>query len=509
MALDELRKLSKAVEQSPATVIITDIKGNIEYVNKKFEEVTGYSQKEVIGKNPRILKSGHQGNELYSDLWKTITSGKDWFGELLNKRKDGSFYWEQVSLSAIKNETGEITNFLAVKEDITDKKKHETALINALEKAQESDRLKTAFLHNISHEIRTPMNAIIGFSGFFKDPDLSFERKNKYSDIVIKSSNQLLSIITDIINIASLEAGQEKIRENDIKLNALLKLVYEQFKKGVSAKNIDLNLNLFLREGEDEIISDETKLLQIITNLVGNAIKFTTVGSINFGYTVKEKMLEFYVEDTGIGIPVNMHEEIFDRFSQVEKSSTRFYGGSGLGLSISKGYAELMGGNISLQSEIGKGSVFYVSIPYKKVLKEDFLGEVVNKNKDFTLEETKTLLVAEDEDLNFMLIEEFLSDLNINILRAKTGVEAIDLFKSNPQIDLVLMDIKMPVMNGYEATKEIRKFAANLPIIAQTAYSTINDREKAINSGCDDILVKPFNRENLLGIINEFLMEGK
>ncbi|MDP3358124.1 MAG: response regulator [Lutibacter sp.] len=508
-AMDELRKLSKAVEQSPATVIITDIKGNIEYVNKKFEEVTGYSQKEVIGKNPRILKSGHQGNELYSDLWKTITSGKDWFGELLNKKKDGSIYWEQASISSIINDKGKITNFLAVKEDITDKKKHETALINALEKAQESDRLKTAFLHNISHEIRTPMNAIIGFSGFLKDPDLSFERKNKYSDIVIKSSNQLLSIITDIINIASLEAGQEIIRENDIKLNALLKLVYEQFKKGVSAKNIDLNLNLFLPEGEDEIISDETKLLQIITNLVGNAIKFTTVGSINFGYTVKEKMLEFYVEDTGIGIPANMHEEIFDRFSQVEKSSTRFYGGSGLGLSISKGYAELMGGNISLQSEIGKGSVFYVSIPYKKVLKEDFLGEVVNKNKDFTLEETKTLLVAEDEDLNFMLIEEFLSDLNINILRAKTGVEAIDLFKSNPQIDLVLMDIKMPVLNGYEATKEIRKFAANLPIIAQTAYSTAVDIQHIKEAGCNDILIKPFNQKDLMAKINEFLAKGK
>ncbi len=503
-AVDELRKLSQAVEQSPATVLITDLKGNIEYVNKKFVEVTGYSQNEVIGKNPRIFNSGTQSKEIYEQLWQNITSGKEWFGELLNRKKDGSLYWEQASISPIKNDEGKITHFLGVKEDVTEKKNHETALINALEKAEESDRLKTAFLHNISHEIRTPMNAIIGFSGFLKDPELSFERKNKYADIVIKSSEQLLSIITDIINIATIESGQEKISEKEFNLNSLLKLVYDQFKEKVLAKNIDFNLQLALPNEEDSIITDETKLLEIITNLVGNALKFTSEGFIKMGYKVKENQLEIFVEDTGIGIPINMQEEIFDRFSQVERTSTRVFGGSGLGLSISKGYAELLGGNIKLQSEIGKGSIFYVTIPFKKVLKKNLLSEEVNIMEEFTLEETKTLLVAEDEDFNFMLIEELLSDSNMNILRAENGLEAINLFKSNPQIELILMDIKMPVMNGIEATKEIRKLAPNLPIIAQTAYSTAVDIQLIKEAGCNDILIKPFNRKDLMAKINEY-----
>lgn len=508
-AVDELRKLSQAVEQSPATVIITDLKGNIEYVNKKFTEVTGYSQKEVIGKNPRIFNSRHQSKEIYEELWQNITVGQDWFGELLNKKKDGSLYWEQASISPIKNDEGKITHFLGVKEDITEKKNHETALINALEKAEESDRLKTAFLHNISHEIRTPMNAIIGFSSFLQDPELSFERKNKYTDIVIKSSEQLLSIITDIISIATIESGQEKISEKEFNLNAMFKLVYEQFNEKVLAKNIHFKLQLALPNEEDSIIADETKLTEIIANLVGNALKFTSEGFIKMGYKVKENQLEIYVEDSGIGIPVNMQEEIFNRFSQVEKSSTRFFGGSGLGLSISKGYAELLGGNIRVQSEIGKGSAFYVTIPFKKALKKNLISEEISDIGEFTMEAAKTLLVAEDEDLNFMLIAELLSNSNMNILRAENGLEAVNLLKTNPKIDLILMDIKMPIMNGIEATKEIRKLAPYLPIIAQTAYSTLVDIQRIKEAGCNDILIKPFKHKDLLAKINDFLVNAK
>ena len=509
VAEDQLRKLSVAVEQSPATVIMTDINGNIEYVNKKFTEVTGYSQNEVIGKNPRIFNSGNQSKELYEHLWQNITSGKEWFGEMLNKKKDGSLYWEQASISPIIDENGKITHFLGVKEDITEKKENEIKLIKALEKSEESDKLKTAFLHNISHEIRTPMNAIIGFSNFLKDPELSFERKNKYTDIVIKSGEQLLSIITDIINIATIETGQEKISEKEINLNSLFKLVYEQFKEKILAKNIDFNVQLALSNEEDDMIIDETKLLKIITSLVGNALKFTSKGFINMGYKVKENQLEIYVEDSGIGIPANMYEEIFDRFTQAEKTNTRFFGGSGLGLSISKGYAELLGGKISLVSEINKGSIFYVSIPFKKALKKDLLNLNVIYTGVNNLEKLQTILVAEDEDLNFMLIEELLSDSNMKILRAENGMEAIDLFKSNQEIDLVLMDIKMPVMNGIDATKEIRKFALNLPIIAQTAYSTTGDMQLIKEAGCNDILIKPFNREDLMAKISEFLMKVK
>lgn len=508
LAVDKLRKISQAVEQSPAIVLLTDLNGNIEYVNKKFTEVSGYLPEEVIGKNPRIFKTGKQSKEFYENLWKTITSGKDWFGELLNRKKDNSHYWEQASISCVKDEKGEITHFLGIKEDITEIKENETKLIKALERAQESDKLKTAFLHNISHEIRTPMNAIIGFSNFLKEPELSIEKRNKYSDIIIDSSNQLLSIITDIIKIATIESGQEKIHEKELELNALFTLVYEQLKEKVLAKNIGFNLLMALPNEEDSIVADETKLLEIITNLVENSIKFTNVGFINMGYKVKENQLEIFVEDTGIGIPADMHTDIFNRFSQVEKTSTRFYGGSGLGLSISKSYAELMGGKIWLQSELGKGSIFYVTIPYKKAGKKEAADEEANESGLINKEKHKTILVAEDEDLNFMLIEELFSNSNFKILRAINGVEAIELCKLNPQIDLVLMDIKMPIMNGIEATREIRKFAPNLPIIAQTAYSNLYDYQKINEAGCNDILTKPFNQADLNTKINILLNEN-
>jgi len=364
-AENQVKLLSRAVEQSPVIVIISDKEGNIEYVNPKFSESTGYTLEEVKGKNPRILQSGEQTSVFYQELWTTILSGKNWHGLFHNKKKNGELYWENAVISSILNSKGEISHFLAVKEDVTEMRSLMKELILAKEKAEESDRLKTAFLHNISHEIRTPVNAIVGFSGLLNNPVLPFEKRCNFTDIIIHSSNQLLAIITDLIDIATIEAGQEKLNESVVNANSMLKLLFEQFSLKAKKDNLKLAYSTSLLDKNDRIITDETKLLQILTNLIGNSMKFTKKGHVDFGYLIKDDTIEFFVKDTGIGIAANMHEEIFNRFRQVENTETRQFGGSGLGLSISKSYAELLGGKMWVESELGKGSNFYFTIPYK------------------------------------------------------------------------------------------------------------------------------------------------
>ncbi|MEX0981104.1 MAG: PAS domain S-box protein, partial [Bacteroidales bacterium] len=497
---ENANKLFRAVEQSSVSVVITNREGRIEYVNPFFTEQTGYSFEEAKGENPSILKSGHHSTAFYQELWDTILSGKDWEGEMLNKKKNGEFYWDKAFISPIVNNEGVITTFVAIKEDITERKKMIEELVTAKEKAEESDRLKTAFLNNISHEIRTPMNAIVGFSGILNDPGLLPEKRKQFTDMIIQSSDQLLAIIDDIISIASIEAGQKEIQENEININLRCKLLKEQFFQKANDKNVTLSLKTMLADDEAFIITDATKLTQILNNLIGNALKFTPQGYVNFGYGVKDNQLEFYIEDSGIGIPLDMQELIFYRFRQVETTSKRNFGGSGLGLSISKAYVELLGGNIWLTSELGKGSTFYFTIPYKKANQEKSPDIPSNMDLRFWI---KTLLIAEDEDSNFMLLEELLSEKGIDIMRAANGVEAVELCKSSPNIDLVLMDLKMPVMDGYEATTRIKEFRPDLCIIAQTAYSTEVDRNKALAGGCSDFISKPINKELLLSTINE------
>ncbi len=364
-AEEHILRLNKVIEQSTVSIIITDSNGTLEYVNPKFAEVTGYSSEEAIGRNPRFLQSGETSKEEYKKLWDTILSGKEWHGEFYNKKKSGEFYWEKTFISPIINQEGGVTHFVAVSEDITEKKKMVENLILAKERAEESDRLKTAFLHNISHEIRTPMNAIVGFADLLNDPELLPEESKKFTEIIIQNSNQLLSIITDLVNIATIEAGQEKVQEKEININSICRLVYEQFLLKAEKQKITLILKSSIPDSDSRIITDETKLVQILTNLLSNAIKFTERGSVTFGYELKNNNLEFYVKDTGIGIPSEKQDEIFKRFRQLEVTENRQYGGSGLGLSISKIYVELLGGKMWISSMPGKGSTFYFTIPYK------------------------------------------------------------------------------------------------------------------------------------------------
>jgi len=279
-------------------------------------------------------------------------------------RKDGSVIWGSTTVSIIRNNKDEVQYFLAMVEDITSRRNAEAELIAAKEKAEESDRLKTAFLHNVSHEIRTPMNAIIGFSSLLSDPELSKAEHLQYVDIISQSSNQLLSIINDIVDIANVESGQVKLNIRELNLNSALFILNEQFSYRDNQSKILIKLTTGLRDDEAIIVTDRTKLIQILTNLIANSLKFTKQGQIDFGYVLKDGFLEFFVRDTGIGISNDHIGKIFDRFYQVDGAVSRQYGGTGLGLSICKAYVELLGGKISVESEPGIGTTFIFTIPY-------------------------------------------------------------------------------------------------------------------------------------------------
>lgn len=392
---------------------------------------------------------------------------------------------------------------LEIFHDITDRKENEEELIRAKEKAEESDKFKTAFIHNVSHEIRTPMNAIVGFSTLLVDDELDSKTRQSYIDVIMQSSNHLLAIITDIVDISNIEARQVKIFKGEININAKLKSLCDQFKPKVEEKNMTLTLETTLGYADAFIITDSTKLFQILTNLVANAIKFTQSGEIKIKYRVVENFLEFSVKDTGIGISKEYHEKIFDRFFQVQNTVSRVYEGTGLGLSISKAYVNLLGGKIWLESEPGLGTTFFFTLPFEKSdIKKETISDMnlpgINKSAA-----KKTILIAEDIDSNFKLLKYFLTGTNIEILRAVNGKEAVDKCLTDTSIDLILMDIKMPVMDGYTAVRLIRERNSTVPIIAQTAYA--DDKDKAIEAGCSGFISKPFDKKGLLRVLSDYI----
>jgi len=382
-------------------------------------------------------------------------------------------------------------------------------LLKAKEKAEESDRLKTAFLQNMSHEIRTPMNAIIGFTGFLDDPELSTEQRNSFVSIIQNSTNQLLSIITDILSISSIETNQEKANIDKVCINNIVVDLLAIFKTQAQNQNISLYAKQQLTDKQSEIYTDKTKVTQILTNLLTNALKFTQDGFIEFGYTLVvgtrhalslQTEMEFYVKDTGIGIKPEMHEKIFERFRQADKTINKLYGGTGLGLAISKAFAELLGGKIWVQSELEKGSTFYFTIPYKPVYEIDKTTSQTQQT-----ENKVTILIAEDEEYNFLYLEGLLNNADINIIHTKDGKETVDYCRQNTDIDLILMDIKMPIMTGHEAAIIIKELNPNLPIVAQSAYNLEHEREKYSGTAFDDYITKPINRDKLKQITTKYI----
>ena len=491
----QLKKMSTAVEQSPTAVVITDPLGNIEYVNPMFTELTGYSAETVKGKNPRILQSGLTPKSVFKDLWNTILNGKIWHGELLNKKKNGDLFWESAVISAIRNAEGVITSFVAVKEDITIQKKQYEELVVAKEKAEETDRLKSAFLATITHELRTPMNGILGFSELLSDPDLSPEESSEYIDLIHQSGLRLLTLINELIDLARIEAGETLVKQVDTNVNKLLQDLTDFFKLEIHKKGLRMTCTPGLPDSESSIRTDSAKLTQILTNLVNNAMKFTFQGGIDIGYTMQNGMLEFYVKDSGIGIPVAMQEKIFERFIQVDNPLTRQIEGSGLGLSIAKGYVAMLGGTIRVDSVDGQGTTFTFTLPYNPS----------GGNEPAMTSPSMLVLVAEDDNITRILFKKILKDKGVKILYAHNGQEAVDMAKHHPEINLVLMDIKMPQLNGCEATRQIKKLRPDLPVIAQSAFTAPEDREKALEAGCDRFIKKPISKKELLDMMHELL----
>jgi len=502
-AEEKLKLLNRAVEASSVSVVITDAVGSINYVNPFFTELTGYSYEEALGKNPRFLKSGNQSKKIYRDLWDTILSCKDWTGEFQNKKKNGELYWENAVISPILNSNGKVTHFVAIKEDVTERKRTMEELGAAKEKAEESDRLKTAFLHNISHEIRTPMNAIIGFSALLSEPGIDEGSRTFYTKTITQSSDQLLSIINDIVDISNIEAGIVNISKEEIRINKSLDRLLDQFSLKAKEKGIVLRKVAPLPDEEAIIFADNTRFIQVISNLLNNAFKFTNEGTVEFGYKPGKDFIEFYVSDTGIGIPGDQLTRIFERFYQVDLKMARLNEGTGLGLAISKSFIDLMGGKIWAESDPGKGSTIFLTLPFYKSREGKEIG--ITEKQKYIFDREYSILVAEDDRLNSHLINSFLSIPDLKVTIVGNGAEAVDHCRSGNKVDLVLMDLKMPVMDGFEATRLIKEFRPDLPVIAQTAYASEDDKKRALSSGCNDFITKPFIKEALISKIRENL----
>lgn len=378
----------------------------------------------------------------------------------------------------------------------------------AKEKAEESDRLKSAFLANMSHEIRTPMNGILGFAALLKKPELSGSLQQKYISIIEKSGERMLNIINDLIEISKIESGQSSVSLAPTNINEQMEFVYAFFRHEVERKGLQIICNCTLSAEDAFINTDREKIFAVLINLVKNAIKYSQEGTIEFGYIKKEKILEFYVKDAGIGIPENKINDVFNRFVQADTGVNRRYEGAGLGLSISKAYVEMLGGKIWVISQVDKGSEFYFTIPYVSIKEESGIIAYKTSISHVTDHPKKLkMLIAEDDLANVMLLTAILEDYIGELFHVATGIEAVETCMRNPDIDLILMDIKMSKMDGYEAVRHIRKFNKDVIIIAQTAYALAGEREKAYAAGCNEYISKPINSNTLLDLIRK--LEGK
>ena len=500
----QLKLLSRAIEHSPVSVVITDKNGNIEYVNPKFTDLTGYSIDEVKSRNPRIQQSGKHTILFYKELWETILSGKEWKGEFYNKKKNGELYIESAIISPILNKHGEISYFVAVKEDITEKKMMLEDLIKAKEKAEENDLLKTAFLNNISHEIRTPFNGMLGYLSIIQHDELTQEEKDEYIDIINNSAYRLMNTINDIVEISEIQSGQMKLVNQDISVKNVAEEQFNRFKSEAERKGIDYRFQYDLPNEITLISTDGLKLKTIIYNLIDNALKFTAFGSVEFIVSKMGDFIQFTITDTGIGIPENKKPTIFDRFMQVDASKTRLFEGLGLGLSISKAHVEMMNGEIWVESEVGQGSTFCFTIPHKSSSEgKTVTSKIIPDNNSGHKIKGLRILIAEDDETSLELLHHNIRSIAIEILIVRNGNDAVKACRNNPDIDLILMDIKMPGMDGHEATRQIRQFNQEVVIIAQTAFGLLGDREKALEAGCDDYISKPIAFDSLKKMIEK------
>lgn len=525
--IESERRLNQVLESGNIASLMLSKDGNITFCNDYLISILGYSHDELYGKNwfdialPSELKENAFAN--FSESIRNNQMIKNNEDKVLSKNgKQFYFSWYNIILNS---DSGETLGTASIGVNITDRKIYEEKLLEknleieaqneeykrinielniAKDKAEESDRLKTAFLANMSHEIRTPMNGIMGFANLLKENDLNSDEQKKYIHIIQKSGIRLLNIINDIIDISKIEAGLVKVQLSKTNINEKTEYIYNFFKPEVEEKGISFKLNNTLSNDEAVINTDKEKLYAILTNLVKNAIKFTSTGIIELGYTKKEKEIEFYIKDSGLGVREDKVGLIFERFRQGSESVNRKYEGAGLGLSISKAYVEMLNGKIWVEKNLPNGAIFYFSIPCNENMLATAEMEIPIKEKllEAPVKNLK-ILIAEDDEVSEVFLAKLVNELGREIIKVKNGNEAVEICRNNPDIDLVLMDVRMPEMDGNLATKSIREFNKDIVIIAQTAFALSGDREKAIEAGYSDYISKPVDQAELFEIIKK------
>jgi PAS domain S-box-containing protein len=516
-AVDQERRLLRTlIDNIPDTIYVLDKEGRKLIANKAdVENIDLSSENEVIGKTDLELFPGETGVRGHNDNIAVIQSGiPDIDREENFFDNNGIQRWLLSSKFPLYDAKGDVNGLVGIGHNITERKRVEEELIKAKDKAEESNRLKSAFLTNMSHEIRTPMNGIIGFTELLKEPLLTVEEQQDFIQTIQISGARMLNTINSIVDMSKIESGHISVDIKETNLNEKMVFTYKFFKPEVEGKGLQFLFKTGLPTKEANIKTDNEKIYGILTNLVRNAIKFTFEGSIEFGYVLKSDSevversrnaeLQFFVKDTGLGIPDNQKELIFERFRQGSESHNRGYEGSGLGLSISKSYVEMLGGKIWVESEEGKGSIFYFTIPYNPVSEETRVIEnvVFTENKEVQLNKLK-ILIVEDDEISYSLLTRVIQKISKEVIHAITGIEAVEACRNHPDFDLILMDIRMPRMNGLEATQQIRQFNKDVIIIAQTAYGFSDDFEKALEAGCNDYITKPINKTLLFELIKK------
>ena len=518
---ENVRKLAQAIRQSPESIVITNTNAEIEYINKAFTKRTGYTEAEVLGKNPSVLQSGKTPKHTYQQMWQNLTNNKPWKGELFNKDKFGNEYVEFVHISPLTNSANETTHYVAVKEDITEKiriakeldahRNHLEELVATRtqelkeehERAERANQAKSQFLANVSHEIRTPMSAIIGLTHLLKLSNISDNQLDKLKKIE-SSAEHLLAVINDILDLSKIETGDSSLSEENFNTDAFLDQIKSIFTQQAQQKKVNIHYNF--EQLPDWLFGDQTRLRQALINLIGNALKFSNKGDISVeAIELKQKdallRFKFTVADQGIGIPHDKLATIFDAFVQVEDSNNKTYQGTGLGLTISKNIANQLGGDIGVSSNEGQGSKFWFTVtmkPGQKPLPAKELQASLVNSKNMRYKENLKVLVVEDNEINSEVVGELLKSINIYPDMANDGVQALEKVKSN-LYDIILMDVQMPNMDGNEATQHIRKLPhyVHTPILAMTANIFAHDIDACKKAGMNDFVRKPIVPENL------------
>ncbi|MFH0759238.1 MAG: response regulator [Bacteroidota bacterium] len=503
----EKEYLEALLDNIPYYIFFTDRHHRYIRINKMMAGLLRVSSHgEAVGKGNDSFFSKRVARKMLDEDKSIMNSGQAIVNKTIYFEDEGvPGFWMENNKIPIRDERGVITMIVGIFKNVSEAKRIETELKEARDKARESDRLKTSFLANMSHEIRTPMNGILGFANLLRAPDLSEEKKDLYLKHIDQSSKQLLNIIDDIIDISKIETGQLKISNRPVRINIILDEIYSSFFHRIRGdapgqKKVSFNLIKGKEAPDFIIVTDDYRLRQVFNNLIGNAIKFTREGHITFGYELRNsRHIEFFVSDSGPGIPRNKQGIIFDRFGQVEQNTEYRPSGTGLGLPISMNLVKLMGGEMWVESEANKGSSFFFTLPLVTVEPEEEPRALIS-NKTYNWK-SKRILVAEDEALNWMFIKEMLSKSGAEVIRARDGLEAVSL-AMELQPHVIMMDIKMPGMNGIEATRQIRSFDPEVPVIAQTAYVMAEEKEESMKAGCNHFVTKPLDRTEIMEIID-------